>query len=379
MELQHRRLDDSPPCGRMSFCLTTDLTGNGRPDVLVGALGGEYPVTLPVLGKEIDLRKLPGTREAIHRHERNVFWYENPGWERHDVARAPDLSVGGALGDITGTGTVDLVAGQNLNQYDLYWFEQPDDPRESWTRRLVTDDFEKYHDVAVADVDGDGESEVIALSQESEVIFYYDVPADPRREPWPVANRHVVADNINVEGVQVGDIDGDGTVEILAGPNVFHREDDGSWTRERIATGWDWTRVVAADVDGDGESEVIVTEGDLPYQGDRRARLGVFDPPGWTPTILHDDLSNPHSLQLADLDGNGSPDVYVAEMGLESGHNPRQFVFWNRGDGTFEEEVIVEGVPTHEAKLVDLDGDGRLDIVGKSYVEPSVDAWFNVA
>jgi hypothetical protein len=362
----------------MSFCLTTDLTGNGRPDVLVGALGGEYPVTLPVLDKEIDLRKLPGTREAIHRREWNVFWYENPGWERHDVARAPDLSVGGALGDVTGNGRMDLVAGQNINQYDLYWFEQPDDPREEWTRRLVTDDFEKYHDVAVADVDGDGDVEVVGLSQESEVVFYYDVPEDPRREPWPVANRHVVAEDIDVEGVQIGDFDGDGDVEILAGPNVFHRADDGTWAREQIAEGWEWTRVVAADVDGDGEDEVVVTEGDLPYQGDRRARLGVFDPPDWEETVLHDDLSNPHSLQVADLDGDGAPDIYVAEMGLESGHDPRQFVFWNGGDGTFDAEVIVEGAPTHEAKLVDLDGDGALDIVGKSYVEPSVDAWFNV-
>jgi hypothetical protein len=375
-ELEHQRIDDRPPAGQMSFCLPTDLTGNGRPDVLVGALGGKYPFDIPVLDKRIYLRKLPVTRQAIEQLEWNVFWYENPGWERHDVAKAPELSVGGALGDIDGDGKVDLVAGQNLGQHNLWWFEQPADPRDSWTRRTITDDFEKYHDVAVEDVDDDGELEVLALSQESETVFYYDIPADPRREPWPVANRHVVADGLNVEGVQVGDLDGDGRTEIIAGTNVFHRTDDGTWDREVVAQGWDWTRIVAADVDGDGVDELVVTEGDLPYQGDRRARLGIFEQPSWDVTILADDLSNPHSLQVADLNDDGFPDIFVAEMGLESGHDPRQFVFWNRDDGSFEREVIGSGVPTHEAKLADLDNDGVLDIVGKAYAHRHVDAWF---
>ena len=378
LRFDHERIDDDPPAARMGFCLTTDLTGNGRPDVLVGAVGRKLPVTLPVLNKRISLGKLVGTRELIDRLEYNVFWYENPGWERHDVARSPELSVGAALGDIDGDGRVELVTGQNVNRHELYWFEQAADPRDRWTRRLITDDFEKYHDVAVADVDDDGELEVLALSQESEVVFYYDVPADPGLEPWPVSNRHVVAEGLNVEGVQVLDVDGDGRTEIVAGTNVFHRHDDGSWDREVVAEGWEWTRVVAADVDGDGDPELVVTEGDLPYQGDRRGRLGVFDPPDWDLTVLHEDLSNPHSLQVADLYDDGAPDIFVAEMGLEAGHDPRQFVFRNRGDGAFDSEVLDSGVPTHEAKLVDLDDDGRLDVAGKGYAHRTVDVWYRL-
>ena len=375
LRFDHECIDDSPPTARMSFCLTTDLTGNGRPDVIVGAVGRKAPVTIPILDKRIFLGKLVGTRQIINRLEWNVFWYENPGWERHEVAKSPELSVGAALGDIDGDGRVELVTGQNLNEHELYWFEQAADPRDRWTRRLITDDFEKYHDVAVADVDDDGELEVLALSQESETVFYYDIPADPTLEPWPVTDRHLVAEDLNVEGVQVLDVDGDGRTEIVAGTNVFHRRDDGEWDREVVAEGWEWTRIVAADVDGDGEDELVVTEGDLPYQGDRRGRLGIFDPPGWELRVLHDDLSNPHSLQVADLNGDGRRDVFVAEMGLEEGHEPRQFVFWNQGDGTFEPEVVASGVPTHEAKLVDLDGDGKLDVVGKGYAHRTVDAW----
>lgn len=360
----------------MSFCLTTDLTGNGLPDVVVGALGGETPVSVPSRGT-VDLQSIFGVSAVAQRLETNVFWYENPSWERHEVAHAPELSVGGALGDITGTGRPDLVAGQNIHRHKLWWFEIPDDPRERWTRRLVTDDFEKYHDVAVADVDGDGDEEVVALSQESAVVFYYDVPDDPRREPWPVVHRHVVAEDVNVEGLVVADVDDDGETEIVAGPNVFHRTDEGDWERERLAEGWEWTRAAVADVDGDGTDEIVLVEGDLPYQGDRRGRLGVFDPPEWSVQEVHDDLSNPHTLQVADVDGDGAAEILVAEMGLEAGHDPRQLLFHRDDSGRFEPDLLQTGVPTHEAKVVDLDDDGRPDIVGKAYTARHVDAWLN--
>jgi sugar phosphate isomerase/epimerase len=379
---RHERIDDDAPARRMSFCLTTDLTGNGREDVVVGALGDDWTVTIPGLGKRVNLLGLPVVSDLVDRLEPNLFWYENPGWERHEVGYAHDLSVGGALGDLTGNGRVDLVTGQNLGT-ELYWFEQPSDPTAQWTRRLVTDDFRKYHDVAIADVDNDGEDEVVVLSQKSATVFYYDVPEDPAQEPWPTDHRHVIADDLDVEGVSVVDIDGDGDNELLAGPNVFRKDETtGGWVHESIAEGWEWTRLAVADLDDDGDLEVVITEGDLPYQGDRMGRLGIFDPPNWEETVLRDDLSNPHTLQVADFDGDGRPDIYVAEMGLElkdnPGFDPEQILFRNLGDGEFESTTIDRGVPTHEAKAVDIDNDGDVDIVGKSY-DPTrhVDVWYN--
>jgi hypothetical protein len=377
MQFRHERIDTDPPAGRMSFCLTTDLTGNGLPDVLVGAVGGKPTVTVPVVGKTLSLRDLPGTRELLHRLETNVFWYENrdSGWARHDVGRAPDLSVGGAFADLTGNGSQDLVTGQNLDT-DLYWFEQPADPRDPWPRRLVTDDFVKYHDVVVGDVDNDGDDEVVALSQESETVFYYDIPEDPRREPWPVANRHVVAEDLSVEGAAIADVDGDGENELVAGPNVFARR-EGRWVREEFAPGWEWTRVAVADVDDDGSPEIVLTEGDRPYNGDVPGRLGVFDPRDWSGTVLRDDLSNPHTVQVADFDGDGRPDICVAEMGL-GGNDDAEIVVFSPHSTGFTETRIARGVPTHEAKAVDLTGDGRPDLVGKSYAPTThVDVWYN--
>jgi hypothetical protein len=425
MEFTHEVIDGSPPCGRLGICQPTDLTGNGRPDLIVGGMGAE---TLPIVGTS----GLPLVGRLLRRLETSVFWYENPGWERHAISTTPNLYVfGNALGDVTGNGRVDLLVGQGVGRRDIYWFEQPDDPREPWTRFLVGSEFDKYHDLAFGDVDNDGEPELVGTSQESEVVFYYDVPDDPR-EPWPDDCLHVVAENTNVEGLEIVDIDGDGRNELIAGTSIYRqtgndsdgpragdgregspgkgRADGGSqsargqstdggqqtarspqardgesgpvaagWRREPIVTDWDWTRVAVGDLDGDGEPEVVFTEGDSPHLGSQMGRVGWFDPPDWEPHVLRYDMYCPHSVQLADFDGNGHLDIYVAEIGLGTNdEDATHVIFRNQGGGEFEETVIERGIPTHEAKAVDVNGNGRIDIVGKSYSPNThVDVWYN--
>ncbi|MFC6755697.1 MULTISPECIES: FG-GAP repeat domain-containing protein [Haloarcula] len=375
----HQRIDERPPCTKLGFCLTTDLTGNGRDDVIVGGAGEGFPGKGLVWKAEQYGVPTGSLRSAIGIGESNLFWYENPGFERHEISFTPALDVGGAVGDITGTGGPNIVAGQGINNTDLYWFEPGADPREPWARYRITDRFEKYHDVTVADVDDDGEPEVVGLSQESETVFYYDVPAAPRQTPWGEDNLHVVDEGRELEGVAVVDIDGDGRTELVAGPNVYHRDPDAEtgWRREAIVDGWDNTRVAVADVDDDGDLEVVLSEGDSPHLGTHPGRVAWFDPPDWDQHLIADGLFCPHSLEVEDFTGDGLPDIYVAEMGLGKHSDPRHFVFYNRG-GEFERETVATGIETHEAKVVDLTGSGRPDVVGKSYgPDHHVDVWFN--
>lgn len=381
LNFRHEVIDPDPPCAKLGFCLTVDLTGNDREDVVVGGRGKTFPGRRFV--KAAERRNIPtfrSLRSLAGYAETNLFWYENPGFERHDVAVIPYLDVGAAVGDVTGNGHPNVVAGQGIGHTGVYWFEIPENPRRNWTPHLLTDEFEKYHDLAVADIDDDGEPEVVGLSQESGAVFYYDIPSDPRQSPWPQDCLHVVDGERSVEGVAVVDIDGDGRTELVAGTNVYQRDpSSGSgWRRELIASGWDETRVAVADLDDDGDPEAVFAEGDSPHLGRHPGRVAWFNPPEWEPRFLGEDFFCPHSLQTADFTGNGRPDIYVAEMGLGKNERPRQVIFVNRGGGDFEERTVAAGVATHEAKATNLTGDGRPDIVGKSYgPDHHVDVWYN--
>jgi hypothetical protein len=379
--MKHERIDGSPPCAKLGFCLTTDLTGNGKPDIIVGGAGDSFP------GKDViwdayrqGIPTFRSLRSLVGMDESNLFWYENPGWERHDVAFTPHLDVGATLCDVTGDGRQNVIAGQGLSNTEVFWFDYPTDPREEWEPHLVTDAFEKYHDLTVGDIDGDGEMELVGVSQESETVFYYDIPDDPYQSPWPDSHRHIVDRGREIEGLRICDIDGDGENELLAGTSIYSRRNGtgSGWDREDVVTGWDDTRVAVADLDGDGDMEIVYSEGDSPHLGTHPGRVAVFDPADGTNVILEDDLFCPHTLQIADFNGDGTQDIYVAEMGLDKNDRPRHLLFRNDGDGTFTREIVSEGIETHEAKAVDMTGNGLPDIVGKSYgPDHHVDIWYN--
>ncbi|SFK70972.1 Repeat domain-containing protein [Halogranum rubrum] len=379
LTFRHECIDPEPPCSRLGFCLTTDLTGNGRDDIIIGGAGKPYPGKNFVLkAKESNFPTFDRLRTRLGLEEMHLFWYENPGWKRHKMAIAPHLDVGGALGDINGDGRLDVVAGQGINHNAVYWFEQPKNPRKLWKRHTITTAFEKYHDVIVRDVDDDGELEVVGLSQESRTIFYYDIPEDPYQAPWPDSHCHIVDDDVRVEGVEIVDIDGDGKTEILAGTHIYHRNDDGSWDREDVVTDWDDVRLAVGDLDDDGELEIVYSEGDSPEYGGRPGRVAWVDGPDWTPTILREEMFCPHTLQLADFTGSGRLDIYVGEMALTDNKEPKHLIFENLGDGQFEEHLVESGIATHEGKVADLTGNGKRDIVGKSYgPNHHIDVWYN--
>ncbi len=350
---RHETIIRRTPGSENDVCLLANLAGSGRPDILIGGKYGED----------------------------NLVWYESPAWIPHTIGQAY-LEAGGVLLDINGDGRVDLVVGeahgggspQPGGGVELYWFEQPADPRQPWPRHVIENGFHRYHSQAVGDVDGDGQPEIVIASQEAGIVAYYDIPANLDVPRWPFECRHIIAEALCTEGLAVGDVNGDGRNEVIAGCGYLAppAEPNGRWLY-RLLADMHWPVVALGDVNGDGLPELVAAEGES-YP----ARVAWFDLRSGEMHLLAADLFHPHSLALADFSGDGSLDIMVAEMGLGRWEHPRMIVYYHDGRGHFEPEILTTNVPTHMATVGDLNGDGRPDIVGKPYFPGRcVDVWWN--
>ena len=332
----HRRLIDPQPLADCNaVLLTADIAGLGQADVVMGA---KYH-----------------SDETGQRREGELVWYRHGTWERHVIGLG-QLEAGGLAMNLGGHGRADLVAGEEGKGRNLYWWEHPGgrgyDPRRPWMRRLITNEFERYHDQAAGDVDADGRDELVVLSQNAGKLCYFDVPADPRLEPWPRTSCQVVADDVVLEGLAIADLDGNGANEILAGHLIFRPPTSRrkTWQRVALVPDFRWARVAVADLNGDGCLDIVLAESECPG-----ARLVWVEGPAFKKVhSLGDDFSHLHSLVVADFNGDGRPDIFVAEMQMPRNGAARIILFLNDGNGSFMRHEIENPGGTHESRVIQL-------------------------
>ena len=196
-------------------------------------------------------------------------------------------------------------------------------------------------------------------------------------------------------GATTGDYDNDGDIDIYVtnfGTNVLYRNNgdatftDIAQTANVADTKWG-TSCAFAELDNDGFLELYITNyADYSPITDKpcdRQGISVYcgprSYPPQTDSLYHNNgdgtfteqqgfanVPAAHGLGVAigDIDNDGDADIYVAN---DQGFN---YLFQNRGDGTFEEIGLLAGVSCSDtgkeeagmgAALADYDNDGRLD------------------
>lgn len=225
--------------------------------------------------------------------------------------------------DVDGDGDLDYI-GARYNPGLIVWLEQPERPLEQrWVRRLVDDQVHGIHGLITGDIDGDGTTELLATSAQPkppypESLAWYRVPKNPAdADRWP---RYIFAD-ADAPGLThylgVGDIDGDGRTDAATGakggPQATSRGEWFAW----------W------------------------QQGD--------DPTAaWSKQLISDDEPGATNIHPADVDGDGRTD-FIASRGHGRG------VIWYQAPDWRRHTIDAEIQQPHSLVVVDMDDDGDVD------------------
>lgn len=330
-----------------------------------------------------------------------VVWFRHvkDGWERYVIEnRKTRVEAGSACCDIDKDGDLDIIFGGDGGSNEVWWWENPCpdyDKNIPWKRYTIkASGGNKQHDQMIGDFDGDGEDELVFWNQGSNCLYFSEIPENPKQKElwncipiysyssdsemkqrghkyyprWKRKNEH--------EGLAKADMDGDGKIDIVGAGRWFKHVEGTKFIENIIDAGYAFSRSAAGQLIEGGRPEVILVVGD----GIAPMMLYEWQEGTWMPKELLKDVDNGHSLAIIDFDGDGHLDIFCGEMRLGNGNpDAKTWILFGDGKGNFRKKVVTEGFAHHESRIVDLDGDGDLDILEKPYQwgAPRVDVWLN--
>jgi hypothetical protein len=347
-----------------------------------------------------------------------VVWYENPSWKRRliiDKTTKADNVCAAAL-DIDGDGKIDLAVGAEWKPFNttsggtLQWLKQPDDLDKPWKLYPISDDEPTIHRIRFADVDGKGKPALVVgplMGRGSSAaknwqdgkplrLSAYRIPKDPTKDRWvpEVIDESLrVMHNFDVIPAKSG-----------KGNDLLTASYDGVHLLQRKGEKWSKTHLGTGNQDkpkaSRGSSEI--KRGKLrngrefiatiePWHGDQVVVYTQPEKDGekWTRRVIDDKLKWGHAVWCADLDGDGADELVIGVRGMpddlktqKEGERRGVRVYKALDDkGTKWKRQVIDdgGIAVEDAACVDLDGDGKIDVVAVGRFTKNVRIYRNVS
>jgi hypothetical protein len=245
-----------------------------------------------------------------------LTWWEhdNDTWIKHPIVGTD--SSGGSVHpvDMDGDSDIDIVNSKNkLYEHEITWWENDDDDT-TWTKHTINPDF-RAHEVYAIDLDNDGDNDVLGASVYANEIHWWENDNDDTT--W---TEHMLHGYLwGVCSVYPIDLDSDGDNDVLGASACVNRDDylawwendndDTTWTKHTIAAGdIGFQKLFAIDIDGDDDIDILSAETPFGVLDDDIVWWeNVDDDTTWTKHIIA--YFNSSSLYAADLDNDGDNDV----------------------------------------------------------------------
>jgi hypothetical protein len=318
----------------------TDLDNDGDLDLIVGASGS------------------------------TIWWFEYIGpekWEMHILGDDALTDKGGTAFDVDSDGNIDQVSGGS-------WYRNPGNNNDIW-ERFENGSIYAYDNIH-GDFNKDGVNELVSVSPQ-DGSFVYFIGSNPEKKWKKIKLGDGVPGGISPGGI--GDLDGDGDLDIVRSDVwydnangdgskwVIHRtigfiESQGKFGRS--------SRVWVTDMDEDGDADIVQTEsnnkdGRVVWHENKDGK-GI----NWyTHPVAYNLEQDMHSLCVADFDNDGDMDICSGAGPMTGELYKRLFIFENmEGNGEkWENREILFKTECTDAVAADVDGDGDIDICGKTW------------
>ncbi len=247
-----------------------DINGDGKPEVALahynraGVIWVDFSGPKPKVhhlgtmvedGHGIGIADIDGDGKAdvITTHG----WFKqidanNDKWEWHGDWDLGDTGFPILAYDVNHDGRMDLVYGQG-HGYGLYWLEQAGTPGQpSWVRHTIDESFSQSHALVMADIDGDGQPELVTGkryrghsgadpgSYDPVVMYAYKLPTAAALD---AAKAHAPAGAAGGTAMRVSDAAA-----------------DPAWTRFALSengTASAGTQILVTDLDHDGDRDIV--------------------------------------------------------------------------------------------------------------------------
>jgi hypothetical protein len=320
------------------------------------------------------------------------------GFQQVVITSEASSAFGVAAGDFDNDGDLDVATTSFYSGMALWVETQPNGPG---ILHPIDVAFGRLRGIGAGDFDGDGDMDMAIASYDEDRFvwlenrhvqgvdtFLLHVLRDSTAGPWATiaadVNQDGYTDLVTLEylgnvarifvqsngaltetaafsvphpmDATVVDYDNDGDSDVVVGAYsgniVWLEQGTSGWSLHALSFGEGLTGVAAADLDGDGDVDLVGT----PYAISSQVTWWERQSSGFVSHLLSGDMVYPRDVAVADFDNDGDMDIVASSQG-------GMLRWWQNNGGTFAARQTPDGSSLYNLTISDFDQDGDPDVL----------------